>query len=97
MTGNRIEDTEGQALLAFLHAQREAVLAIVAGLDEEAWHRPVVPSGWTQPGWSSTWATPSGTGSSGWWPAQMPSSPGMRAGPPMTRRQRSPVTGPQRR
>jgi hypothetical protein len=50
MTGNRIEDTEGQALLAFLHAQREAVLAIVAGLDEEAWHRSIVPSGWTPAG-----------------------------------------------
>ena len=50
MTGNRIEDTEEQALLAFLHAQREAVLAIVAGLDEEAWHRSIVPSGWTPAG-----------------------------------------------
>ncbi len=50
MTGNRIEDTEDQALLAFLHAQREAVLAIVAGLDEEAWHRSIVPSGWTPAG-----------------------------------------------
>ena len=26
------------------------VLSIVAGLDEEAWHRPVVPSGWTPAG-----------------------------------------------
>ena len=50
MTGNRIEGTEDQALLAFLHAQREAVLAIVAGLDEEAWHRSIVPSGWTPAG-----------------------------------------------
>src|SRR6266567_2278469 len=50
MTGNRIEDTDGQALLAFLHAQREAVLAIVAGLDEEAWHRSIVSSGWTPAG-----------------------------------------------
>jgi Protein of unknown function (DUF664) len=50
MTGNRIEDTEDQALLAFLAAQRDAVLSIVAGLDEEAWHRPVVPSGWTPAG-----------------------------------------------
>ena len=30
--------------------QRDAVLAIVAGLDEEAWHRSVVPSGWTPAG-----------------------------------------------
>ena len=50
MTGNRIEDTEDQALLDFLHAQRDAVLAIVAGLDEEAWHRSIVPSGWTPAG-----------------------------------------------
>jgi Protein of unknown function (DUF664) len=50
MAGSQIEDQEGQALLAFLAAQREAVLAIVAGLDEEAWHRPVVPSGWTPAG-----------------------------------------------
>ncbi len=50
MTGNRIEDTGDQALLDFLHAQRDAVLAIVAGLDEEAWHRSIVPSGWTPGG-----------------------------------------------
>jgi hypothetical protein len=50
MTGNRIEDTDDQALLAFLAAQRDAVLAIVAGLDEEAWQRSVVPSGWTPAG-----------------------------------------------
>ncbi len=50
MTGNRIADTGDQALLAFLAAQRDAVLSIVAGLDEEAWHRPVVPSGWTPAG-----------------------------------------------
>src|SRR5260370_733638 len=50
MTGNRIEDLEDQALRAFLAAQRDAVLSIVAGLDEQAWHRPVVPSGWTPAG-----------------------------------------------
>jgi len=50
VTANRIEDTEDQALLAFLAAQRDAVLSIVAGLDEEAWHRSVVPSGWTPAG-----------------------------------------------
>jgi hypothetical protein len=43
-------DEESQALLAFLAAQRAAVLAIVADLDEEAWHRSVVPSGWTPAG-----------------------------------------------
>ena len=50
MTGNRDEDAKDQALLDFLAAQRAAVLSIVAGLDEEAWHRPVVPSGWTPAG-----------------------------------------------
>ena len=50
MTTNRNEDAEDQALLAFLAAQRDAVLSIVAGLDEEAWHRSVVPSGWTPAG-----------------------------------------------
>lgn len=44
------ENKDDQALLAFLQAQRDAVLAIVAGLDEDAWHRPVVPSGWTPAG-----------------------------------------------
>jgi hypothetical protein len=50
MTGKQIEDSQDQALLAFLAAQRGVVLSIVAGLDEEAWHRSVVPSGWTPAG-----------------------------------------------
>ncbi len=50
MTGNRIDDPQDQALLAFLAAQRAAVLSIVEGLDEDAWHRSVVPSGWTPAG-----------------------------------------------
>ena len=50
MTSDQLDGTEDQALLAFLHAQRDAVLSIVAGLDEEAWHRSVVPSGWTPAG-----------------------------------------------
>ena len=50
MTGNQIGDTQDQALLDFLAAQRAAVLAIVDGLDEDAWHRSVVPSGWTPAG-----------------------------------------------
>ena len=50
MTSSRNDDAEDQALLAFLTAQRDAVLSIVAGLDEEAWHRSVVPSGWTPAG-----------------------------------------------
>ncbi len=49
MTGQH-ESKEDQALLAFLQAQRDSVLAIVEGLDEEAWHRSVVPSGWTPAG-----------------------------------------------
>ena len=40
----------GVGLLDFLHAQRNAVLSIVAGLDEEAWHRSVLPTGWTPAG-----------------------------------------------
>ena len=44
------QSPDDQALLAFLAAQRDAVLSIVAGLDEDAWHRPVVPSGWTPAG-----------------------------------------------
>jgi uncharacterized protein YndB with AHSA1/START domain/uncharacterized damage-inducible protein DinB len=43
-------DPQDQVLMEFLAAQREAVLAIVAGLDEEAWHRSVVPTGWTPAG-----------------------------------------------
>src|SRR5258708_12921452 len=50
MTGNQPVETEDQVLLAFLAAQRDAVLSIVEGLDEEAWHRSVVPSGWTPAG-----------------------------------------------
>ena len=43
-------DEEKQALLHFLEYQRASVLSIVEGLSEEAWHRPVVPSGWTPAG-----------------------------------------------
>jgi uncharacterized damage-inducible protein DinB len=41
------QDLEGQALLAFLNAQRVSVLAIVDGLGEDDLRAPVVPSGWT--------------------------------------------------
>ena len=37
-------------LRTFLRAQRESVLAVVEGLSEEAWHRSVVPTGWTPAG-----------------------------------------------
>jgi hypothetical protein len=43
-------DEERQALLHFLRYQRDSVLSIVGDLDEDAWHRPVVPSGWTPAG-----------------------------------------------
>ena len=43
-------DEEKQTLLHFLEYQRASVLSIVGGLDEEAWHRSVVPSGWTVAG-----------------------------------------------
>jgi hypothetical protein len=50
MTGNQPEALSDQLLLAFLAAQRDVVLSIVTGLDEEAWQRSVVPSGWTPAG-----------------------------------------------
>jgi hypothetical protein len=37
-------------LLECLQYQRSSVRSIVEGLPEEAWHRPVVPSGWTVAG-----------------------------------------------
>jgi uncharacterized damage-inducible protein DinB len=43
-------DPEKQALQHFLEYQRASVRSIVAGLDEAAWHRSVVPSGWTPAG-----------------------------------------------
>ena len=39
---------DADALLAFLDAQRECVLAIVDGLDEDQLTTPVLPSGWTR-------------------------------------------------
>lgn len=44
------QDEESRTLLGFLRFQRDAVLKTVAGLPEEYWHRPVVPSGWTVAG-----------------------------------------------
>jgi hypothetical protein len=37
-------------LLDCLEYQRSSVRSVVAALAEEAWHRPVVPSGWTVAG-----------------------------------------------
>ena len=50
MAGSRSDDAGDRTVLDFLAAQREAVLSIVEGLDEQAWHRSVVPSGWTPAG-----------------------------------------------
>jgi hypothetical protein len=50
MAADRTSEASDEMLRAFLRAQRESVLAIVAGLSEEAWHRSVVPTGWTPAG-----------------------------------------------
>jgi uncharacterized damage-inducible protein DinB len=50
LPGEEEGDGEKEALRHFLQYQRDSVLAIVAGLDEEWWHRSVVPSGWTPAG-----------------------------------------------
>ncbi len=52
MTSDAIDTSEAcdEMLRTFLRAQRESVLAIVEGLSEEAWHRSVVPTGWTPAG-----------------------------------------------
>jgi Protein of unknown function (DUF664) len=50
MAVDRASETNDQMLRAFLQGQRESVLAIVGGLSEEAWHRSVVPTGWTPTG-----------------------------------------------
>ncbi len=44
------DDGELRLLLRFLQDHRDAVLRVVAELPEEAWQRPVVPSGWTVAG-----------------------------------------------
>jgi hypothetical protein len=46
---NELQETD-EMLLDFLRGQREAVLAIVDGLDESDWHKSVVPTGWTPAG-----------------------------------------------
>ena len=49
-TGGINTDADSRILLGFLQDQREAVLKIVEGLPEDAWQKPVVPSGWTVAG-----------------------------------------------
>lgn len=44
------DDDVRRELLECLEYQRSSVRSIVAGLDEEAWHTPVVKSGWTVAG-----------------------------------------------
>jgi Protein of unknown function (DUF664) len=98
MVGNRNEDAGNQALLAFLAAQRDAVLSIVAGLDEEAWHRSVVPSGWTPAGLVDHLGGAEWHWFQGVVAGKTPSRRrGMKTWPPMTRRQHSSVTSPPRR
>jgi hypothetical protein len=43
-------EADDEVLRDFLRGQRASVLAVVAELDEEAWHRSVVPTGWTPAG-----------------------------------------------
>src|SRR6516165_8009171 len=50
MAADQTMEAHDEMLRTFLRAQRESVLAIVEGLSEEAWHRPVVPTGWTLAG-----------------------------------------------
>jgi hypothetical protein len=50
VAGDHESEADDEMLRAFLRDQRESVLAIVEGLDEEAWHRSVVPTGWTPAG-----------------------------------------------
>jgi len=50
MATDHESDDNDAMLRAFLRAQRESVLAIAEGLGEEAWHRSVVPTGWTPAG-----------------------------------------------
>lgn len=38
---------ETRTLISYLNSQREHVLGILEGLDEDALRRPVLPSGWT--------------------------------------------------
>lgn len=50
MGGDHEDEANDEMLRSFLRSQRESVLAVVEGLDEEDWHRPVVPTGWTAAG-----------------------------------------------
>lgn len=63
MTDMGPEDVEKRALLAFLDAQRAIVLAIVAGLAQDALRTLVLPSDSAPTGWSSISDSPTVTDS----------------------------------
>jgi hypothetical protein len=50
MAADHESQADDEMLRAFLQGQRDSVLAISEGLSEEAWHRSVVPTGWTPAG-----------------------------------------------
>jgi hypothetical protein len=50
VVGNQEREADDEMLRDLLRGQREAVLAVVAGLGEADWHRSVVPTGWTPAG-----------------------------------------------
>jgi hypothetical protein len=50
VVGDQEREADDEMLRDLLRGQREAVLAVVAGLDEADWHRSVVPTGWTPAG-----------------------------------------------
>lgn len=50
MASEHAGEADDEMLRQFLRGQREAVLAIVDGLDEADWHRSVLPTGWTPAG-----------------------------------------------
>jgi hypothetical protein len=76
VAGDHESEADDEMLRAFLRDQRESVLAIVEGLDEEAWHRSVVPTGWTPAGLIEHLGAPSGTGSKASWRASSRSCQG---------------------
>ena len=50
MTVNDSDTDVRRELLEYLEYQRASVRSIVDGLNEDAWHTPVVASGWTVAG-----------------------------------------------
>jgi Protein of unknown function (DUF664) len=50
VTAEHESKADDELLREFLRGQRESVLLIVEGLDEESWHRSIVPTGWTPAG-----------------------------------------------